>query len=284
MWMHARAMEYFFRVQRMSDERLPKKVLDAVWVLPDHVGVSVLPWQKYVSGLLQQYSVGSDTAFDDAEKCKSHVKKQIKLRYADMVTRDMPVLSSLQRYVQHVSPNLLQRMSFSAPQPYLCGVHPSFGFELLMRVRLGCLSVHEHTSRFARRHITEDTDEYVESQAPCPACGAPVESIAHFMFECPVTASARTHMYDIIKTSVNGESKLQKCLGLSCGKTMVARFVSCDFWNDKRAIVHNAIAMFLQKAWRIRNAYKHGLADIDVADGVVSASMRRGADGIDARA
>jgi len=104
------------------------------------------------------------------------------------------------------------------------------------------------------------------------------------MFECPVTASARTHMYDIIKTSVNGELKLQKCLGLSCGKTMVARFVSCDFWNDKRAIVHNAIALFLQKAWRIRNAYKHGLADIDVADGVVSASMRRGADGIDARA
>jgi hypothetical protein len=28
-----------------------------------HVGVSVLPWQKYVSGLLQQYSVGSDDAF-----------------------------------------------------------------------------------------------------------------------------------------------------------------------------------------------------------------------------
>jgi len=92
------------------------------------------------------------------------------------------------------------------------------------------------------------------------------------------------HMYDVIKTSVNGELKLQKCLGLPCGKTMVARFVSCDFWNDKRAIVHNAIALFLQKAWRIRNAYKHGLADIDVADGVVSASMRRGADGIDARA
>jgi len=65
---------------------------------------------------------------------------------------------------------------------------------------------------------------------------------------------------------------------------MVAKFVSCEFWNDKRAIVHNAIAMFLQKAWRIRNAYKHGLTDIDVADGVVSASMRRGADGIDARA
>jgi len=67
---------------------------------------------------------------------------------------------------------------------------------------------------------------------------------------------------------------------------MVAKFVSCEFWNDKRAIVHNAIAMFLQKAWHICNAYKHDhLTDIDVADGVVSASMRRGADGIiDARA
>jgi hypothetical protein len=68
------------------------------------------------------------------------------------------------------------------------------------------------------------------------------------MFECPVTASARTHLYAIIKTSINGESKLQQCLSLSCGKTVVAKFVSCEFWNDKRAIVHNAIAMFLQKA------------------------------------
>jgi hypothetical protein len=57
MWMHARAMEYFFRVRHRSGDRLPTKVLDdAVWVMPDHVGVSsVLPWQRYyVSGLLQQ--------------------------------------------------------------------------------------------------------------------------------------------------------------------------------------------------------------------------------------
>jgi hypothetical protein len=278
MWMHARAMEYFFRVRRMSGYRLPKKVLDAVWVLPDHVGVSVLPWQKYVSGLLQQYSVGSDDAFDDVEKCKSHVKKQIMLKYADMVVRDMPLLSSLQRYVQYVNPCLLQRMTFSDPRPYLCGVHPSFGVELLMRVRLGCLSVHEHTSRFARRNI--DDDDGVQGQAPCPACGATVESVAHLMFECPVTTTARAQMYHVIKASVNGESKLQQCLNLSCDKKKVARFVSCDLWNDKHALVSKAIAMFLQKAWGIRNAYKHGTS-VDVFE---SASERRGADGIDARA
>jgi hypothetical protein len=65
-------------------------------------------------------------------------------------------------------------------------------------------------------------------------------------------------MYDVIKASVNGESKLQQCLNLSCDKKKVARFVSCDLWNDKHALVSKAIAMFLQKDWGIRNAYKHG--------------------------
>jgi hypothetical protein len=46
------------------------------------------------------------------------------------------------------------------------------------------------------------------------------------------------------------------------------------------ALVSKAIAMFLQKAWGIRNAYKHGTS-VDVFE---SASERRGADGIDARA
>jgi hypothetical protein len=45
--------------------------------------------------------------------------------------------------------------------------------------------------------------------------------------------------------------------------------------------VSKAIAMFLQKAWGIRNAYKHG-TPVDVF--FESTSERRGADGIDARA
>jgi hypothetical protein len=100
------------------------------------------------------------------------------------------------------------------------------------------------------------------------------------MFECPVTTTARAQMYHVMKASVNGESKLQQCLNLSCDKKKVARFVSCDLWNDKHALVSKAIAMFLQKALGIRNAYKHGTS-VDVSE---SASERRGADGIDARA
>jgi hypothetical protein len=74
---------------------------------------------------------------------------------------------------------------------------------------------------------------------------------------------------------------MSPCLNLSCDKKKVARFVSCDLWNDKHdVLVSKAIAMFLQKAWGIRNAYKHG-TPVDVFE---SASERRGADGIDAKA
>jgi hypothetical protein len=43
------------------------------------------------------------------------------------------------------------------------------------------------------------------------------------MFECPVTTTARAQMYHVIKASVNGESKLQQCLNLSCDEKKVAR-------------------------------------------------------------
>jgi hypothetical protein len=33
--MHVRGIEYFFCVRRMSENPLPKKVLDAVWVVLD---------------------------------------------------------------------------------------------------------------------------------------------------------------------------------------------------------------------------------------------------------
>jgi hypothetical protein len=45
--------------------------------------------------------------------------------------------------------------------------------------------------------------------------------------------------------------------------------------------VYKTIAMILQEDWGIGNPCKHGAIDADVSE---SASVRRGADGIDARA
>jgi hypothetical protein len=82
-------------------------------------------------------------------------------------------------------------------------------------------------------------------------------------------------MYNVIKASVNGESKLHQCLNLSCDKLKVARFVYCNLWIDKHPVVSNVSAMFLQKAWEICNACKHGTTIVvDVSE---SASERRSA-------
>jgi hypothetical protein len=51
--------------------------------------------------------------------------------------------------------------------------------------------------------------------------------------------------------------QLQQCLNLSGDETKVARFVSCDLWNNnnnKHAVVSKAIAMILQKAWGITSS------------------------------
>jgi K+-transporting ATPase A subunit len=62
---------------------------------------------------------------------------------------------------------------------------------------------------------------------------------------------------------------------------MYTTFMIHIYTQPSLILVSKAIAMFLQsKAWGIRNAYKHGTS-VDVFE---SASERRGADGIDARA
>ena len=130
-----------------------------------------------------------------ASLAKVSSRKGLHLKYSDVVVRDMVQLTSLRRYVQFVNPALLQHTKFDAPRAYLCVWHPSLGVELMMRVRLGCLSVHERTARYGRRASDDCGEDEVLSESPCPACGAPVESIAHFMFDCPVTNAKRDAMY-----------------------------------------------------------------------------------------
>ena len=89
-------------------------------------------------------------------------------------------------------------------------------------------------------------------------------------------------MHDVIKASVNGESKLQQCLNLSCDKEKVARFVSCDLWNDSMHLCPRRLLCFCRRLGAYAsNAYKLGTPVVDVFE---SASERRGADGIDAGA
>jgi hypothetical protein len=47
MCLHQRAMEYYFRVQRMQNSRLPHQVFSAEWKRPSGA-VAMTPWHKYL--------------------------------------------------------------------------------------------------------------------------------------------------------------------------------------------------------------------------------------------
>ena len=80
-------------------------------------------------------------------------------------------------------------------------------------------------------------------------------------------------MFDAIKIVPDCAAKLQTCLETADHDFKALRFVSCDFWGGvaNTCSVSRAIAVFLQKAWLMRNANLHGTSD--------SALRERGADG-----
>ena len=76
---------------------------------------------------------------------------------------------------------------FAGPRPYLSGPrHPSFGIELLMRVRMQCLAVHARTSKYSRN----DDSGCVR----CPACGSDAdggETLHHLIMFLPCSMARR---------------------------------------------------------------------------------------------
>jgi len=254
LWLHERALEYFYRVLSMSDGRMPKCILTAQWI--DAAGNEcLLKWQEYVSHLMNLYAIDHAVACSASVQCKSHVKKQIAAKHTDDVLLGMAALSTLQNYVSFVHPEHVGRMSFANVRPLLSGCYPSYGVELLMRVRLQCLSVHERTSRF-RRCCNEDSALTVSASC-CPACKDGSESLAHLLFVCPMYDEYRKEMFDGIKTVDGCAAKLSSMLNNADSLQKALSFVACGTWGDTSIEIASYIAAYLQKAWRLRNRCKH---------------------------
>jgi hypothetical protein len=84
MWLHQRAMEFYFRVQRMLNSRLPHQVFAAEWKRPSGA-VAVTPWHKYVQSLLCKYRVDVEAAAERASACKNHTNSQVRELHAERI-------------------------------------------------------------------------------------------------------------------------------------------------------------------------------------------------------
>ena len=123
-----------------------------------------------------------------ASCCKSHISGQIKKLHADRIMCESLEHSTLLSYITHVHPKHADVMTFKRVRPFLRSGAPTRGVELMMRVRLGCLAVHERTSPYGGRRANGNT--------ACPACGAGVESLSHFLFDCAATSVQRDEMFN----------------------------------------------------------------------------------------
>ena len=191
-------------------------------------------------------------------KLKASVKELFCHKSDDLVFK-----SPLDSSIAWVSPQLVSSLSLKSPRPYLCALSPTYGVEILMRIRLSCLPVHCSTARF--RHQV-DGDAEVEDRGVhthglvCPSCKAAGESSSHFLFECPVYQQHRVVMMDGICSVPECSVRLDACLAISDAAKRVCRFVSDNQWGSPSALkcVLPYIVAYLAKAWSARNSHKHG--------------------------
>jgi hypothetical protein len=287
LWLHERVLMFYAKLRLMPDNRLPKKVFGAVWY--NNGRAACLPWQKHVDRLLCKYGVVLDDSASNLDKCKSIVKRCVKSVWHDELTLIKPMQKvTLKRYIDWVSPSLLRKLSWKSCCPYLGCLTPSYGVELLMRVRLSCLPVHAHTAGF--RQSDEDLQLRRRSQVQavsttCPVCCNADESVSHFLFDCHGLQNLRSTMYDGIRAIPDCGNKLNGCLAIADSQKRVYRFVSDDYWGseEKLECVLPCITQYLTDAWKIRNQCKYGGGRTTIVD-VSASAMGRGADGRDAMA
>jgi hypothetical protein len=109
----------------------------------------------------------------------------------------------------------------------------SRGVELLMRVQMGFVCVHEGTSHYRSSRA--------DSNTACPACGQNVESLSHLVFYCPATSAqidtvlndVRSVLRQVAGPAPGGAEKVRDVLALTDASTKLLRFVSDDFWGSK---------------------------------------------------
>jgi hypothetical protein len=271
MWLETRAVEFFFRVLRMPDSRLPKQVLNAVW--RDASGSKCcLAWQSRVCKLLADYSIDASACVTNKKDCKKHVKQGCAARFGEVMVTNAAASSTFGKYVAVVaSQQLVLGRCFAGPRPYLSGPrHPSFGIELLMRVRMQCLAVHARTPKYS----CSDDGGCVR----CPACGSDTdggETLHHLMFSCPAYSTARRALFEGVSSVPGCAARLRRVWRGSDCLDKVLNFVS-DNWGSVEAagVVAEHIARYLEEAWSLRNKCKHSQQLF-----TAHSAERRGADG-----
>ena len=255
------------RVHCMSAVRLPKVVTGVDWGANGCRGRPRQLWVNRSKTNLQELNIADSVIADNALNKMAFKKVALRCaagKDAAFMKAEAAKSSSVAKFLELDNVNSERKM-----QPYLDSSNWR-GAELMFQCRASSLLLNGLTGKWSRKasRILPDGNLDEETAKECQCCvGKPVESLEHFLLECPLFDNVGAVSSDV------GRLSFLRRLKLLVGDTI---FVSWENFKDKRVRVllgqafwgkhvvevHLLFQEFLAAAWNARKAFLENLVSV----------------------
>ena len=249
----------------MPAERLPKIVTGVDWGAKAGSGRPRILWVKRSQTNLATLKIADSVIADDDLHKAAFKKIALKCaadKDAESLRAEAAASSSVAAFLELDNINTERKM-----QSYLDSSNRK-GAELMLQCRASSLLLNGLVGKWARKEtrILPDGSLDVESARQCQCCdGKPVESLEHFLLECPLfdkdgEAEADVGRISFLKRlkQLVGDSLFDSWELLPQDKRVQALLGKAS-WGKRVVEVHLLFQDFLLAAWKLRKAFLEDL-------------------------
>jgi len=191
LWCDKRLLEFWHRVRNMKDTRIVKQVVfgtdGAGLDGPRRGGARQLNWLDHVAAAMQEWGIDAARAERlNYTRFKRLLHNTLPRVWAARLAAERAQKPALDAYMSRFGAEPVQ---FKSAKSYLCGADAcNRGKELVLQLRTGSLPLASLTGKFgrSRRDDPENSTHFC-----CPVCSSAVESVSHFLLDCPKYDSLR---------------------------------------------------------------------------------------------
>lgn len=254
----------------MKDTRIVKQVVfgtdGAGLDGPRRGGARQLNWLDHVAAAMQEWGIDAARAERlNYTRFKRLLHNTLPRVWAARLAAERAQKPALDAYMSRFGAEPVQ---FKSAKSYLCGADAcNRGKELVLQLRTGSLPLASLTGKFGRSR-RDDPDN--PTHFCCPVCSSAVESVSHFLLDCPKYDSLRGDVWRRLEAVVAAE-RWQELQQMS-SDAKAAALLNIDFLGGSH--VASVVAPFVYACWQLR--WKVRNEEVR--------SHERGADGSDAMA
>eukprot|EP00271_Cylindrocystis_brebissonii_P003249 TRINITY_DN1401_c0_g1_i9.p1 TRINITY_DN1401_c0_g1~~TRINITY_DN1401_c0_g1_i9.p1 ORF type:complete len:1328 (-),score=159.78 TRINITY_DN1401_c0_g1_i9:667-4650(-) len=226
---------WWHKISRMGEERFPRMVMECTW-RKVKLGADVKSWGKVVEGLFKDLQLDKGEMLDLGE---SQFRAIVESRLLERDAHRVKVLEG-RKNCAYVGMSDCRGL-----QPYLLGPY-TLGRKLKFKFRSGSHGLQEEVGR--RRGVDR-------SERTCDLCTLGVESVSHFLWECPMYADHRSKFLAALE-SILGTSDFARLPRELDEKSRI--IMSHKVWGGKGEEVDRCVSQYLMNAWIARCNKLHG--------------------------